>query len=549
MNGRARLEALVLSETRCERGRLGGAALCAALVALAAVGLLGLSGWFITSAALAGLAGVAAAQTFNYLLPSAFIRLLAILRTAGRYGERVWGHEAALKALARLRPALFDGLAALPAPKALALSGGEASARFGQDVDALLTLFVRRSAPWGAATGALTAIGMASLAGLPAACILAAAMILSVVGAAWLSRTLAASAGREVQIAQGRLKDRIGALQASRAELRAYGLEIRAAGEIETRGAELDERQATASSVAGWIAAWQTAVSGLAVVAVMLSVTAAPLPFVTLAALATVIGLETAQGLANAMIQHGASAEAMTRLSDMLSDTSEPIHPAPVGSDIVMADAGLTLIAPFRLAITGSSGSGKTTLAERLMALRSAPVGKQFVGGVDVARADVQALRGMFAYAAQDVRLMSGTVRDNLRLADPKASDAELRRALVDADLWDRIAADPVGLSMLLSENGGGLSGGERRRLALARAYLRSAPWLVLDEPTEGLDAATEQRVLAGLVRHLTRSGQGLILISHRPAPRALCDLVLTVSALGSDGRIEMAAEQCAQAA
>ncbi|HEX8470953.1 MAG TPA: ATP-binding cassette domain-containing protein [Brevundimonas sp.] len=549
MSGRTRLEALVLAETRRERARLSGAAVCAALVALAAVGLLGLSGWFITSAALAGLAGAAAAQTFNYLLPSAFIRLLAIMRTAGRYGERVWGHEAALKALARLRPALFDGLAALPALKALALSGGEASARLGQDVDALLTLFVRRSAPWGAVIGALTAVGMASMAGLSAAGILAGAIILSVAGAAFLSRALAAPVGREVQIAQGRLKDRIGALQASRAELRAYGLETWAAGEVEIRGAELDERQVEAFTAAGWIAAYQTAVAGLAVVAVVLSVTAAPLPLVALAALATVIGLETAQGLANAMIQRGASVEAMTRLSDLLADTPQSRGLQPVGSNIAMADGGLHLTAPCRLAVTGASGFGKTTLIERLMALRSAPAGEQFVGGVDVANADVQALRGMFAYAAQDVRLMSGTVRENLRLADPKASDADLQRALVDADLWDRIAADPAGLGLRLSENGGGLSGGERRRLTLARAYLRDAPWLVLDEPTEGLDAATEQRVLAGLARHLARTHQGLILISHRAAPRALCDLVLTVSGLSSDGRVQMAPDQRAEAA
>lgn len=545
----ARLQSLIVAETKRERARLSGAAVCAALVALAAVGLLGLSGWFITSAALAGLAGAAAAQTFNYLLPSAFIRLLAIVRTAGRYGERVWGHEAALNALARLRPALFDGLATLPAPRALALSSGQASARLGQDVDALLTLFVRRSAPWGAAVGALAALAMTSFAGLSAAGILAAAMAVSVAGAAWLSRALSAPTGREVQIAQGRLKDRLGALQASRAELRAYGLELWAAGEVVARGADLDQRQVEASTAAGWITAWQTAIGGLAVVAVVVSATAAPLPLVALAALATVVGLDTAQGLANAMVQRGASAEAMTRLSELLSDAPMQSGSTPAGSDIVMADVDLTLIAPFRLAVTGPSGAGKTTLIERLMALRTAPAGEQFAGGVDVAEADVQALRALFAYAAQDVRLMSGTVRDNLRLAAPTATDADIGSALVDADLWDRINADPAGLGLRLRENGGGLSGGERRRLTLARAYLRPAAWLVLDEPTEGLDAATEARVLAGLTRHLTRSCQGLILISHRPAPRALCNFTLTVSGLSSDGRVEMAADPRAKAA
>ncbi|MFN4186303.1 MAG: amino acid ABC transporter ATP-binding/permease protein, partial [Hyphomonas sp.] len=128
-----------------------------AVVAVAATCLLGLSGWFITGAAIAGVAGSAAVQAFNYMMPSATIRLLAILRTGARYIERVAGHEAALKALARLRPQLFDALAAAPPAQALALSSGEASARLVQDVDAVQTLFVRLSAPWALGAGAVSA--------------------------------------------------------------------------------------------------------------------------------------------------------------------------------------------------------------------------------------------------------------------------------------------------------------------------------------------------------------------------------------------------------
>ena len=549
MSGETRLRCLISDEARRERARLGGAGLCAALVAVAAVGLLGLSGWFITSAALAGLAGAAVAQTFNYLLPSAFIRLLAIVRTAGRYGERVWGHEAALRALARLRPTLFDGLAALPAPRALAFSGGEASARLGQDVDALLTLFVRRSTPWGAGAAAIAALMLAGTAGLVTAGVLAGAILLSILGSAWLAQVLGGPAGRRVQIAQGRLKDRVGALQAARAELCAYGLEAWAEADICARGTDLDRRQVEATAAAGWVTAWQTGVAGLAIAGVVISAAAAPLPLVALAALATVIGLETAQGLAAALVQRGASAMALNRLADLLPDSAVHAGLVPVGSDILTAGGTVSLAAPFRLAIMGPSGAGKTTLVERLMALRHSPVGEQSVEAVDVAHADVQTLRERFAYAPQDVRLISGTVRDNLRLAAPSATDADLWRALADADMQHRIAADTAGLGLSLSENGSALSGGERRRLALARAYLRSAPWLVLDEPTEGLDAETEARVLAGLSRHLSRSGQGLLLISHRPAPRALCEMVLTVSGVGPEGRVEMTAERRAEAA
>ena len=129
----------------------------------------------------------------------------------------------------------------------------------------------------------------------------------------------------------------------------------------------------------------------------------------------------------------------------------------------------------------------------------------------------------------------------------PKDDDA-LWAALEDADLADRIRAAPAGLNAPLGENGARLSGGERRRLGLARAYLRPAPWLVLDEPTEGLDAATEARVLERLARRLERTGQGLILVSHRPAPLALCDHWLMVTGLSSSGAVQMAVSK-AQAA
>jgi len=137
---------------------------------------------------------------------------------------------------------------------------------------------------------------------------------------------------------------------------------------------------------------------------------------------------------------------------------------------------------------------------------------------------------------------MAGTVRENLRLAAPTADDAQLWAVLEDAGLAERIRAAPGGLDAPLGENGARLSGGERRRMGLARAYLRLAPWLVLDEPTEGLDAATEAQVLDRLSQRLQRTGQGLILVSHRPAPLALCDQALTVSGIAPDGHVQASA-------
>lgn len=540
MTGVARFRQMIRDQRRQEGGRLALAAAAGAVVTTASVLLLGLSGWFIIGAALAGVAGITAIGAFNYLLPSAAIRFLAIARTGARYVERVSGHAAALKALARLRPALFDGLAAAPVSRARVLSSGEASARMIQDVDAVQTLFVRLSTPWAAGTGGLAAIALAALAGPAAAVTVAAGTALAVLGALVIGRRVADPAGRRVQIATGRFKDRFSALQAAAPELRAYRLEAWAVEQIAAEARTLDRRTIDAAAAAGWMTAWQSAVTGATVVGVVLLSRAAPLPLVVLAALAAVTGIEAAGALVASFRQSGAAAEAVERLGELMDDPVPETGAVPIGDAITLSEPGLTLAAGARLAITGPSGAGKTTLIERLMALRPPVAGELSLGGIDLAEADVRAVRTRFAYAAQDVRLLAGTVRDNLNLARVDPGEAALWAVLETADLADRVRAMPAGLDTPLGDNGERLSGGERRRLGLARACLRPAAWLVLDEPTEGLDTATEARVLARLDQRLTATGQGLILVSHRPAPVALCDQTLAVAGLDADSRLIM---------
>lgn len=528
------------------------AAVCAAAATAGGVFLLGLSGWFITGAALAGIAGAGAAQAFNVLLPSAAIRLLAILRTGCRYVERVSGHDAALKALASLRPALFAELASAPPAKALALSSGEASARLVQDVDAIQTLFVRLSAPWGAAAGSLAAISLAGLAGPSAAIIVLLGMTLSVAGALVVGRWRIDPAGRDVQIAVGELKDRLSSLQASAAELRAYGLEAWALTETDRVASALDQATQRVSVSGGWVGVWQTLVMGVTTASVFAVSTQQAPALVALASVASVASIEAVASLSAHFRSAGAANEALGRLSELIPP---PVVPGPdvwrmgPASKLAFRSVGISVAPPSRLVIAGPTGVGKTTLIERLMGLRPFPDRSLTVGGIPAFDQDAAQLRGQFSYAAQLVHLLTGTVRTNLRIADPDAGDEDLWRALDDAGLADRIRRSPVGLDMPLGENGAFLSGGERRRLGLARAYLRAAPWLVLDEPTEGLDADCEARVIEGLRRRLNHTGQGLIVISHRPAPRMLCDVVMEVVDLQADGGIILRSERNAAAA
>ncbi|MBE2994174.1 ATP-binding cassette domain-containing protein, partial [Sphingomonas sp. CFBP 13603] len=187
-----------------------------------------------------------------------------------------------------------------------------------------------------------------------------------------------------------------------------------------------------------------------------------------------------------------------------------------------------------RIALTGVSGIGKTTLVEMLLGLRPIARGRAMLDGIDIADLAPATLRATFAWAPQDAALIAGTIRDNLMLADPAADDARLWSALADAALDDVVRALPQGLDTWLDDDGARLSGGERRRLSLARAYVAHAPWLLLDEPGEGLDAATLARVVARLGARIARTGQGLILVSHRPTLLALCTRRLAIRQAGA---------------
>lgn len=542
MSASTRIHELVAAQHRAQRGRLRLAAAGAATVSVAAVGLLGLSGWFITGAAFAGAAGYAAAQSFNYMMPSAIIRLLAIVRTGARYIERVAGHEAALKALARLRPQLFDAIATAPAERALSLSSGEASARLVQDVDGVQTLFVRRSAPWGLGAGAATAVFLAGLATPLAGLALLGAMALACLGSVLIARRLSDPAGREAQIAVGLLKDRLSALEAAAPELKAYGLDGWAARQVMEAAARSDRAQIALARAGGWMTVWQAVATGLAVAAVIPATAGASLPMTALAALAAVMGIESVAGLVGALHQNGAAAQALERLDDMLPEPLINHGTAPQAPVLTWAALNGAMLPPMRIGLFGPSGAGKTTLIERLIGLRTAMPGEAMLDGHDAAGVSETARRALFAYAAQDVRLLDGTIRQNLAMAGPVDDDA-LWRALDDAALGERVRADPLGLDARVGPNGERLSGGERRRLGLARAYLRDAPWLVLDEPTEGLDAATEARVLTALARRLEARSQGLILVSHRVGPIEICDRLARVDGIDADGRVQLSPE------
>ncbi len=563
------LAALIREQRKRHADGLRLAAVSAAVVGAASVLLLGLSGWFLTGAAIAGLTSLAAAQAFNVLLPSAGIRLLAILRTAFRYLERLSSHAAALKALASIRPTLFAALAAAPPAQAMALSRGEASARLVQDVDAVETRFVRLSAPWGAGAAVAAGLAMAAPAGWPSALVVALAVAVTVSATRALAHRLNARTGPALQQAAGDLKDALAAYAAAAPELRVYGVQDRAAAEVEALGLRLDALRREAVASAGWLAVLQGLILGLAVALTLAFAHDAATPLAAMAGLAAAMALEGLAGVSKAFEQEAGADAAAARLDAVLG------HGTTSNAQAVLDCPSLgfgdfTLDPGSRLVLTGPSGCGKTTVLERLLGLRSPPsahpgesrdpsglgpsdsernhllgLGSDFrrdqrslglaLNSQPIETLAPGTLRAAFAHAPQDAALIASTVRANLALAGPHPDDA-LWDALADAALEARVRALPQGLDTWIGENGERLSGGERRRLSLARALLRDAPWLLLDEPTEGLDPATEALVVQRLDARLKRTCQGLVLVSHRPAPRALCDQQLPISAPGAIG-------------
>lgn len=520
------LEAILRQEGAREERPRRHAALLAGLVGLASVALLGLSGWFITAAAAAGAAGTALA--FNYMLPSAVIRLLAVVRTGARYGEAVTGHAAALRTGARLRPALFDAVANAPARRALAADVGESTARLVDDVAAIETALVRRSASGGAGAALAGGVVLTAVAGIAA--ILAT---VAVAAATWWATRVIARCGT------GRITARDAALaelRAQTAELLRAGPELRcyasgrADAPIERAGAALATAQRRVDAVGAWHAGAQASGMTVAAAIVLICARAEPASIAALATLAAAMTVDAIGPWLRRVAEESAATAASARIDAVLAGREDgdavPLRLAEPPSVELL---GTEFTPGSRVLLDGRSGAGKTTLLEQLVALRPAPAGRARLDGVDLAFLTPELLRETFAWLPQDAAAIAGTVRDNLLLARPHACDTALWQALADAGLGEVVGAMPEGLDAWLGDDGARLSGGERRRLALARVYLSDAPWLLLDEPIEGLDDGTAVLVLARLEQRLRRTGQGMIVTSHRPLSFALIDARLSV--------------------
>ena len=199
------------------------------------------------------------------------------------------------------------------------------------------------------------------------------------------------------------------------------------------------------------------------------------------------------------------------------------------GAHTVLDRVSFTVPAGQSAVLLGPSGAGKSTLLNLIPRFADVTSGRITLNGIDLRDFDPAVLRQHMAFVGQEPFLFDDTVRENIRYAAPAADDAHIRAALEAAGALDFVSALPQGLDTPVGEGGRRFSGGQRQRLAIARAFLRDAPLLLLDEPTSALDEAGERRILDALDR--LRHGRTVLTVTHRPAPAAGADVRLMFAA------------------
>jgi thiol reductant ABC exporter CydC subunit len=529
----------------------------------------------IVLGALAIAAGIGLMATAGYLISRAAqhppilelgvaivgVRFFGVSRGLLRYLERVVSHDATLRAIATVRTRLFARLEPLVPAGLPGVRTGDLLGRFVADVDALQNLYLRALGP---AAVALLAGGLAvaiALIAYPAAGLVLALFLLLagvVVPLAGVAFTRAA-VRREAPARAALTAELLDALAAA-PELVAYGAAGAAAERVDAADAALAAARRRTALVAAVTEAAITALTMLAAVGVLVvavpAVHSGALPGVQLAMLALVAlaAFEAVRPLPAAAEQLVAVAAAARRILD-LTDREPPVQdppkPRPLSgpgnlslravsmrysaeSPLALSGVDLDLPAGAIVALVGPSGSGKTTIANLLVRFRDPDQGSILLDGHDLrdyAQADIRRTVGL---AGQEAHLFPTSIRENLRIARPDASDDELIDALRRARAWDWVASLPDGLDTQVGEEGGRVSGGERQRLALARAFLADVRLLVVDEPDAHLDEETADALVRDLLAASRAAGLGVLLITHRPVSPELVD----ATAVLRDGRV-----------
>ncbi|MBY8120901.1 cysteine/glutathione ABC transporter ATP-binding protein/permease CydC [Vibrio fluvialis] len=515
----------------------------------ASIGLLTLSGWFLSAAAVAGL--TIARETFNYMLPGAFVRGFAMGRTAGRWGERVVSHNATFKLLTDLRIFFFEKLAPMIPGRVSNLRDADLLNRLVADIDAMDHVYLRLISP--------VTVGVLGIAALTTLLCwfdmvlgLTLGGVLLVLLLVWPVMFYKLGKRNGAELTQHKAEMRVATLDwlQGYSELTIFGAESRYRDAIYAAQEKLLANQKVNASFTGLASALLLLANGWTLV-LMLWLAAdgvngqAPDPMIALVVFATMASVELLMPIAGAFQHLGQTLTSARRLNEIILSEPDVKFPSEEtrhsgqfdisfenltfnysgGEQPALKYVSLTIPAGNKVAIVGQTGSGKSTLIQLLCRYWDAQQGDIRIAGTRLQEWKESDLRAAISVVSQRVDILNGSLRDNLIMAKPTANDNELSAMLERVGLGKLLEAP--GLDAWLGDGGRQLSGGEKRRIGIARALLHDGPILLLDEPTEGLDKQTEQQIMALFKSHF--ENKTVIFITHRLVELETMDAVCLI--------------------
>ncbi|KOT15116.1 amino acid ABC transporter permease [Haemophilus parainfluenzae] len=502
------------------------------------IGLLTTSGWFLAATAIAGLGTL-----FNFFYPSASVRGLAIGRTLFRYFEKLVTHDATFRILAKLRVQVFEKIIPLSPGVLNRYRNSDLLNRLVSDVDTLDSLYLRLIAPFITAIFVILAmcIGL-SFVNVPLALGLGASLLLLVFVIPTVFYQLGKKFGDKLVHLRALYRTQFLEFIQAQAELLLFNAEDKLKDNMAKTEANWQADQQKEANLSGFSTALSLFLNGLIIAAMLWFSSQAEfgndeyrMAFIALFTFAALASFEILMPLGSAFLHIGqviASAERVTDIIEQqplvtfngkaefdqnattLIETKDLSFTYPERQNRALENLNLTIQKGQKVAILGKTGGGKSTLLQLLVRNYDANQGQLFLAGKPIADYSEDTLRSQFCFLTQRVHVFSDTLRQNLKFASAvNISDEKMIEVLNQVGLG-KLLEQEQGLNIWLGDGGRPLSGGEQRRLGLARILLNDAPILLLDEPTEGLDRETERQILRLILAHA--ENKTLIMVTHR---------------------------------